>query len=822
MLGLFLLAYLAAPVIILASSLGTGLLLWHLSGRRMAPVLIAPLGFAGLLAFGTFLTAFSFTARLNAVAMVVLGLAGLWVGRADVRAALGRARTLLAPGLAGLGAYLMMTIGPMSTGTASWTGYARITDLSQQFDWSAWLVTHGRQIPPVRDGGFLEVISKTAVTGYPGAGNAVFGSTAQLLGIQAAWTYQALMGVAVAMLALSVYGLLERAISSMALRGVAAFVSAQPAILFGYGLVGGIKEYTSAFGLVFCGALLGRLRPSEEGLRGMVPLAIGVSATIGSFSLTIGPWMAVLLVAAALLTILHRQVGSRLPSVDLRTLGIWLGAAVVIAAVSAPMLYWATQLAKVAVQAEGANATALIDLGNLSAPVAVRASLGAWISGDYRNPVLGDRSTTTLALLIIAGFALAGLVAAVRRRDRALLLLTLSTGVALLYYTQRTGPWIQLKAICLTGPIALALAFSGASSLGGWIRRRGVGRIVTVAGAAAIAAGVLAGNALALHDITLAPGARMRDLDTIGKEFKGQGPALYPAHEEYAEFFLRDLKVNALVNPGAAGVGPPQLRADVLAAAPQPSFAYDLDGFLGSYVDLYSLVVQRRGPLWSRPPADFELVRRSRFTDVWKRTTASPTVLWHAASPGGGSKWWGQDCALLYATARKHPNEDLRIAYAIRPQTVTAHLGDGELSRPWQRSTADTVLMNGPGSLEATFDLPTASRYRVWIQGPAQRPVTATIDGKPAGVLQDAWSYPQGWTLLSTRTLPAGKHTVRLARGGGRPIPGDGAGGYPIGPVVLENADDTEAATVRYAPMSQMRSVCSRLKDYDWVELVRR
>ncbi|MEA2178759.1 MAG: hypothetical protein QOG77_2056, partial [Solirubrobacteraceae bacterium] len=253
MLGLFLLAYLLAPLIMLASCAGTGLLLWHLSGKRMAPVLVAPLGFAALLAFGTFLTAFSFTARLNAVAIVVLGLAGLWVGRDDIRAALGHARGLLAPGLAALGAYLMMTIAPMTTGAASWTGYARITDLSQQFNWAAWLVTHGREIPPVRDGGFLEVISKTAVTGYPGAGNAVLGSTAQLLGVQPAWTYQALMGVAVAILALSVYGLLERAIGSRALRGVAAFVSAQPAILFGYGLVGGIKEYTSAFGLVFCG-----------------------------------------------------------------------------------------------------------------------------------------------------------------------------------------------------------------------------------------------------------------------------------------------------------------------------------------------------------------------------------------------------------------------------------------------------------------------------------------------------------------------------------------------------------------------------------------
>jgi hypothetical protein len=159
MLGLFLLAYLAAPLIMVASSVGTGLLLWRLSGKRIAPVLVAPLGFAALLAFGTFLTAFSFTARLNAVAIAVLGIAGLWVGRGELRAWASRGQAVLAPVLAALGAYAMMVVGPMSTGAASWTGYQRITDLSQQMNWAAWLVTHGREIPDARIGSFLEVIS---------------------------------------------------------------------------------------------------------------------------------------------------------------------------------------------------------------------------------------------------------------------------------------------------------------------------------------------------------------------------------------------------------------------------------------------------------------------------------------------------------------------------------------------------------------------------------------------------------------------------------------------------------------------------------------
>ena len=816
MLGLFLIAYVAAPLVMLAACAGAGLLVWRASGRGMAPVLVLPAGFATLLAVGTFLTAFDLTAELNAVAIVLLAVGGLAVGRHEVRAALRSGWAVAAPALAALGGYAVMVGPAMSTGAASWTGYARITDLSQQMNWAAWLVTHGREIPPARVGGFLEVISKTAVTGYPGAGNAVLGSTAQILGVQPSWTYQALMGVTVAMLALAIYGLLERAVPSRSLRALAAFVSAQPSILFGYGLVGGIKEYTSAFGLLFCGALLVRLRPREEGIRGMLPLALGVSGCIGSFSLTIGPWMAVLLPVAALATVLQRRIGVRMPDVDLQTVRTWALTAVIIAAVSAPMLYWGTQLAKVAVQAEGANATALIDLGNLAAPIPVRASLGAWISGDYRNPALGDTARTALALAVIAALALAGLVAAWRRRDRALLILALSTAIATLYYTQRTGPWIQLKAICLTGPIVLALAFAGVTALARGAPLRSVRGALATFAAAAVAVGVLAGNALAIHDITLAPGARMRDLDEIGQEFAGQTPALYPAHEEYAEFFLRDLQVNALVNPGVAGIGPPQLRPDVLANGPQPSYGYDLDAFIVNWLERNRIVVVRRGPLFSRPPATYVRVRRSRFTDVWRRVRDPGEVLWHVAVPGAGPRGIVADCKQLVRRARP----GMRVAWALMPQTVTAHIGDGELTRAWQRSTGDTVLMNGPGSstVLVTAD---GGPYRVWLQGPMQRPVTVTVDGHRVGAVRNAWSYPQGWNLVGTTTLRAGDHTVRISRPAGRPIPGDGAGGFPVGPVVLERANDPVAQTVRTAPASEARAVCTRAPEYDWVELLR-
>jgi hypothetical protein len=820
MTWLFVVSYILAPLVLLAASAGAGLLARRLAGGRVAPVLVLPLGFATLLAVGTFLTAFSFTARLNAVAIVVLGVGGLVLERRTIRELLGAPRSWAWPAAAGFGGYLAVIAPALLSGEATWTGYARIVDLAMQMEWAQWLTTHGREIPPIRDSSFHEVISKTAVTGYPGAGNAVFGSVGQLLGTQPIWIYQPFMAITAGMLALSVYGLLERAVPQRPLRALAGFVAAQPNILYGYALVGGIKELTSAVALVFCGAVAGTMRP-REGIRAAVPLAIGVSAGIGTFSLTIGPWFGVVLAGAVLATTLVRRPAVRVPGVDVRALRTWAGTAVIVLVLSAPMLYWATQLAKVAVQAEGANATALIDLGNLAAPIAVRASIGVWISGDYRVPHLGDTPETLLVGLTALALAAVGLAFAARRRDRGLLLLTAATGVALLYFTQRTGPWIELKAICLAGPVVLALAFAGASALLTSVRLRAASAVVGVVATVAVTAGVLLGNAEAYHDITLAPAARMYDLQRVGERFAGEGPALYPAHEEYAEFFLRDVPADVYVNPGAEGTGIPAPRGDVLARAPQPSFAYDLDALATAMVERYPLVILRRGPLWSRPPADYELAQRTRFVEVWRRTGPAGQVLQHVPVPGAGPTAVAKECRQLTARARRE-GDRVRVAYATAGESVVARLGRAKTNPAWITDGKDTVVMNGPGWAQLTVDVPTTATYRVWVQGPDQRPVDVSIDGRRAGTLKDTWSYPQGWTDIGTMRVAAGRRKVRLDRGGGRPLPGDGAGGFPIGPVVLERVDPSPArGSVRIVPASQASEVCADAERYDWVELLK-
>jgi hypothetical protein len=492
---------------------------------------------------------------------------------------------------------------------------------------------------------------------------------------------------------------------------------------------------------------------------------------------------------------------------------------VLAAIVAAPMLYQATKLYQVASLATGSGATALVDLGNLAAPVPVRAAAGVWISGDYRVPTLGDTTLTHVIIAIVVVLAVIGLVRAVVRRELGVLALAAGTAVALLYFTQRTGPWIQLKAIALAGPVMLALAFAGASAVARSRLLRVAAVPVAVVAAGAVGLGVLMGNAEAYHDTTISPADRMRDLEQVGQKYAGQGRALYPAHEEYAEFFLRHEDASVFVNPAAGGAGFPLWRPEVLARAPAPSFAFDLDALQLAWVEKFPLIVLPRGPTWSRPPANYGRVDRTPYLDVWKQTAPESSVLAHVPVPGGGPSAVRQACRNLVARARR-AGPGARVAWATPSAAFPAQLGLGDMNVNWRPEGDAAVRMNGPGFVRAGVGLPASGAYRVWIQGPNQRPVQVSIDGRRVATFEDAWSYPQHWTLLATTTLRAGRHLVRLDRRGGRPWPGDGAGGQPVGPVILERVAGSEAA-VRTAPASQAASVCRRAAGYDWVELLR-
>src|SRR5205807_9609888 len=115
--------------------------------------------------------------------------------------------------------------------------------------------------------------------------------------------------------------------------------------------------------------------------------------------------------------------------------------------------------------------------------------------------------------------------------------------------------WVIGKALAISSPALLAAALAGAAAL--WSRRT-QGRAAGLAGGLAVTAlvgGVLWSNALAYQDVTLAPRARLAELQHRGGLLTGKGPTLINEYEVYADrHFLR---------PGAP-VGPAEYRTEHL------------------------------------------------------------------------------------------------------------------------------------------------------------------------------------------------------------------------------------------------------------------
>ena len=143
----------------------------------------------------------------------------------------------------------------------------------------------------------------------------------------------------------------------------------------------------------------------------------------------------------------------------------------------------------------------------------------------------------------------------------------------------------------------------------------GLGRRVEAAVAAvAITGGVLWSNALAYHEVSLAPRGQLHELETIGRDFAGQGPALMTSYEPYgARHFLRRS------DPEGAS----ELRRRFVSLRDGSELdkgeSADIDRFRLDGILDYRTLVLRRGPAASRPPSVYRLVRSGRYYEVWQR-----------------------------------------------------------------------------------------------------------------------------------------------------------------------------------------------------------
>jgi hypothetical protein len=807
---LFLQAWLLFPLVLVLLSLGGGLLLARVAGDALPSVLVLPTGFALLVVVASLATYADATAELAAPLLVVVAVAGFVVGRHRLRGLRGRARDALWPAVAGLLPAAAIAAPVVLTGRAGFTGYGRIVDGAFQLDYSQWLQRAGQSPTHASDSSFLLIAQKFVDILYPAGTQAALGATSRLAATDPIWTWQPFIAAFGAVLGVSLYVLLERAIPSRRTRALAAGIAAQPTILYAYGIVAGIKEVSAAALLVLAMALLAVHRPGDGPWRQVLPASVAIAGLYAVFNIGILPWIGIGAGVLFLVEVIPRRAARG------RVIAHWAAMVVLAGVLTFPALIASTKLAAIA--AGGGPQ----ELGNLAAPIPAWSAAGIWLTQDHRFPlsVSGAPTPTYVLIAVALAFAALGLLRAAVNRDWSLIALGAAGAIGLLYVVPRTAPWSDLKAYIITAPITLSLAFAGAVSLWPAVRARSSAAVIGMAGAVAafalIGGGVLVGNALEYHSAALAPSQRFAELQRIGERFAGKGPALLPSFEEYGEYLLRDAKGSSIVNPVGGITG---LRPD---ATPGLQFARDIDEYTGDYLKRFRLIVRRRDPTASRPPSNWRLVRTGRFYEVWQKT-ASPVVVAHLPLRSGVRKRPARYCAALSRGLRR-AGPGARVSYRTVPPLVQFAPDPRTAPSGWIRN-GPGYIATGPGRLASVIELPTDTNYRLWLQGSVGRTVRVSVDGRVVSNVRWQEGYPGGWDALGTVPLRAGRHRVEIFRGGGRSLlPGTGndvGSSQTLGSIGALLFEPPSRSTVRTVTPAAGMAACRGRAALDWMEIVR-
>jgi hypothetical protein len=791
------------------------------AGVRLSGALVVPLGLAAAIVIASLLTAWSVTAPAAAAVVAVVAAAGLIIARPF-------RRVVLWPAVMALGVLLVYGAPVLLSGSATFAGYLHLDDTATWFGITDQAMSRGRSLTHLPHSTYWLVLSETVGTGYPLGAFMLLGIGHALTGIDSAWIVQPYLACCGAAVGLGVYALVEPVVSSPRLRALVAFFAAQPALLYGYSLWGGIKELTAAFLLVLGAALFARaVTEAEESPRRLLPVAVAAAALIVTLGAGAAAWVLPALVGAVIVWMLRARGG------ELRGVARRVGLlSATTAALALPM--W------LVLSSYLGNDSALFTsgqsvhfkLGLLLQPLSGWQLVGIWPVGDFRL-----RAPTVPTALLIGLALLAAAVAiwvTVRRRQ-----FTIASYVALaligcgVFYLVGSAPWVVAKTLAIASPALLAAALAGAALL---TTRRRAGLLALLA----IAGGVVWSNTLAYHDATLAPRARLAELQHIGGLVAGRGPTFLNEYEYYADrHFLRD---GAPVEPADRRPVNLPLRDGALLTA--PAWA-DLDSFALSTLAPYRSIVTRRSPSESRPPSIYTLAWQGRYYELWQRAARPSTrILEHAPLgesnqlPYCGNTVSGSSlplcsvnpvavpaCAQIRSLARRALAERAQLVAYQRPTPVVVRGDETSWPAAWSNGIAErTLVPTDPGQVVGHMSVASPQAYELWLEGNFARGFEVSVDGRHVARIKDELSGFYGGGLFSALhvadlPLSAGTHTFALTYPHSDLTPGSGDNTFTSLSAVTLEPKTPASELIAVAPREAAR-LCGR--PLDWIELVRR
>jgi hypothetical protein len=791
-------AWVAFPLVLGLLGFGCGALVERAAGRKLPLSIRLPSGVALTIGVLDLFTRSTSTVDAAIPAVCALAAGGLvfrppWRWRP-------RDRALLAPAVV----FAVYAAPIVLSGSATWAGYVKLDDTATWLALVDRTLSAGHTLAGLPTSTYTDTLASYLTNGYPVGSFLPLGLGHAFLGADIAWLTDPWMAFAGAMLAMSLYRIADRALGSGAPRWqapVIAAVAAQPALLYGYYLWGGMKEmcgamlvaaFASTLPLIWDASQdLGLLRRARAAIPALVVVWGMLSALSGGGLVWLVPGGALALVA------LSQRKGLRLPPTRLLVRG-----GVAVAVVGGVAAYLALRPGGF-VATNHAVLTGGKELGNLLGPLRLRQIAGIWLSGDFRTMPSSAFLTDVLIVVAILA-ALAGLVMAIRRDRRELTLYVLCSLAGALVVFVIASPWLAGKALATASPAIVLAALVGCAMLRS---RRAFGAVAGVA----IVLGVLWSNALGYHDAALAPRAQFAELQEIGEAIGGEGPTLMTDYSPYgARHFLRESE--------AESASELRTRVDPLLSG-QPlekATTADIDKFQTGPLLVYRTLVLRRSPVASRPPSPYTLKLRDRFWEVWQRQVqTSPTVLSHLplgdpVEPGGVPS-----CAAVLRLAGTPGAAKLIAAPATNPLVVGA--GEGSHPQSWSHGR-EYLSLKGKGSAHLRVTVPQAGRYELWLGGSMSGPVKLTVNGTEIATARYELQEDGQYVPFGSIGLERGKYEIAISYNGGDLRPGSGGLAATVGPLILKR--EAPEAKLLDVPLGAARTLCGRT--LDWVEVVGR
>ena len=794
----FVTATILFPLLLVALSLGTGLLVDRVAGGAVPGALLVPLGLAGLVVVAELFAWQPATGSLTPFALLICGIAGFALGLARLRS-LRPNWWLIAAAVA---AYVALCGPVLLSGHVTMAGYLLDTTVGFHLLGSDYLLEHGRDFGDLPMSTYRLTLEGYYGTQYPSGGQTLLGGAGRLVGMDRIWLYQPFLSVLLACCVPTLYYLARRATLPRVLAAGGALLAAVPALVYSYAQMGAIKEVTALPFVLLVGALLVLLpRLIALGLRGAIVPGVVAAAGIGAIGFAFLPWLGV--AALAGLGLLLVESGDRRAVV--KPLLAWTGVfAVAVIVLALPTFGELSESLRLSNTFSTANAAAVADPGNLVRPLKKEQVLGVWLAGDHRGDPAEWFQETYLLIGVSLIAALLGVVFLVRQRRWTLVAWVVVSAVVWVLLTRRGTAWTDAKLLVITSPVVVLLAVFGVESL-----RRAGRQIEAIVLAGLLAIGVLASDALNYHSTNLLPQDRYEELIHIDQRFGNGKATLVPEFDEYALYALQDLP------PDGPGFSFKNAQLGLLrdGTGTGYGFSYDLDQLEPQAVTSYETVVARRRPDSSRPPAPFERVFRGTYYDVWRKRAGSEVVAHIPA--GAGLEAAGRIRCADLRSAVSDAGSGVQLSYVERPRVRTVDPAKARRSPGWAE-TAGGVGLYTPGELEARVDVPAAGRYRIWLKGEFGRELRVYLNGREVGAVSYQSGNDGNYATPVEAMFQPGRNRIRIVRGGGSIRPGDATPGA-LRAIVVEPADVRDA--VETAPLSDWRSLCKR--SVDWVELTR-